>query len=190
MSASVGVCGFGRCGSTMVMTMLDAGGLRPAGDVTATYELAGLEGIAAHIPCPGRSVKLLEYGIHEPPPSGEWHFVWLDRDPFQQAISQLKFARLIAGLRVSSDAVNDLAASLVRDRPRALSALRKQGSVLVLQYEQVLANASRAVRQLAKVAPDSWDRDAAVKAVHDRSPGCLPDCAVEERLARTTRAAS
>lgn len=35
---AIGVCGFGRCGSTMAMSMLIAGGVAPGGDPAPPYE--------------------------------------------------------------------------------------------------------------------------------------------------------
>jgi hypothetical protein len=129
---SVGVCGFGRCGSTMLMAMLDAGGIWPAGDVDSrSYELTDAKQMP-HLPADvlaGRSIKLLDavlYGLV--PPADGWRFIWCDRQPHQQAKSQVKFFRG-AGHKVAARAVKMFEASYERDRPRALAHLVKLGRV-------------------------------------------------------------
>src|SRR5437868_14126670 len=94
---ALGVCGFPRCGSSMTMRMLDAGGLPPiSGSSPGSYELAGLDNLSARATGDfiGHAVKLLDfvqwYGV-EGLPAVPWRFVWLHRDHRQQARSFSKF---------------------------------------------------------------------------------------------------
>lgn len=172
----------------MVMSMLTAGGVEPVeGSSPGSFELSGLDAIAALTTgqLAGRSVKLLDHiGIAGPPPAASWRFIWLDRDPVQQAVSHTKFLIAVGAIEpFDNDArllwlLRDLVASMRRDRPRRLAQLRSLGPVTVLSYEQVLANPGRAARHLAKVAP-GLDRPAAMAVVHDRDGVCRPDLAVE-----------
>lgn len=179
---AVGVCGFGRCGSTMVMSMLAAGGMPIAGNITEPpYELPDVRD-AWKVPLAGRAVKLLDsvlyYGI---PPSPAWRFVWLDRDPVEQARSHIKFVEAVIGTLDEpwEVAVAKSAASFVRDRPKALGALHGQGAVLVLRYERILADPAGTARLLAQQVWPDLNIAAAAGAVHDRDSRCLPDLAVE-----------
>lgn len=180
---AVGVCGFGRCGSSMTMAMLDAGGLAPAmGSQMGSYELRDIRD-AWSVPLAGRAVKLLESVLHfGVPDAPEWRFVWLDRDPVEQAKSQLKLMAPFVG-PFKPDAIDRLARSYEADRPRALRLLRRRGEVLVMQYERVLASPRKAAKQLRQVFPD-LEVDAAAAAVHDRDGRCREDLDVE--LGRTT----
>lgn len=195
---TIGVCGFGRCGSTMLMAMLTAGGVR-AVDGTSTHsgelpDLAAIANLTAD-QLAGRAVKLLDWTLRAPlPPAPAWSFVWIDRDRVQQARSTVKFLHAIGALRRPNDDAPDgaherwasdvrrtiltLDASYRRDRPRALAALRSAGPVVVLNYEQVLANPRRAVRHLRRIAPN-LDGPAAVAAVHQRDGKCRPDLTFE-----------
>lgn len=175
---AVGVCGFGRCGSTMLMTMLVAGGCPPGGATQPPYE--GDFQQLWNLPLGGRAVKLLDsvtyYGV---PSAPTWRFVWLDRDPVEQARSHIKFVNTFVGqVADHDDAVARFAASYQRDRPKTLNLLHGHGSVLVMRYEHVLADPLRAARNLRKVWP-TLDVDAASAVVHDRDGRCRPDLSAE-----------
>lgn len=182
---AIGVCGYGRCGSTMVMEMLDAGGLKPAdGSAPGTYELPHFTA-ARNIPLAGRAVKMLDAALHYGIPAAPaWRFVWLDRDPIEQAKSMVKFMSHFAADEgeLAPDAVERLARSFDQDRPRLLGMLRQRGEVTVLQYERVLAQPRKAAKRLREVFP-ALDVAAAAAIVHDRDGKCRGDLAVE--LART-----
>jgi hypothetical protein len=175
---SVGVCGFGRCGSTMLMAMLDAGGIYPAGDVDSrSYELTDAKQMP-NLPADvlaGRSIKLLDavlYGLV--PRTDGWRFIWLDRQPHQQAKSQVKFFRG-AGHKVPARTVKTFEASYERDRPRALARLVELGRVHIVSYEAVLADPLVAAHALATfLAPDlRLDAAAAATVVHARGARCV-----------------
>lgn len=171
--AAIGVCGFGRCGSTMVMGMLVAGGARC--NVPPTHEEWPLPEYAEL----GQAVKLLDIFRHHPLPlAPAWSFVWLDRDPVQQGRSHIKFGNAMAGLDLPDEAALAYAASYAKDRPGCLSFLRAHGSVLVLQYERILTAPRKAAKALREVYP-ALDVTAAAAVVHPRDGACRPDLSVE-----------
>lgn len=185
---AVGVCGFGRCGSTMVMSMLVAGGMTPGNASEPPYEgdPAALHGRDLS----GTCVKLLDAGEMATVPLGPtaaWRFVWLDRDPIQQAASYVKFLTALApvtGVMPRRGAAGRLALSYLEDRPQLTVMLREIGPVLFLSFEQVLANPRKAARDLRKHVWPGLDVDAAAAVVHVREPQCLPDLSVELALTR------
>lgn len=183
MAHAVGVCGFGRCGSTMVMTMLVAGGATPGGSPTPPYEGDVEEMWARDLT--GTAVKLLDhpatFGV---PYAREWRFVWLDRDPFEQARSYAKFVGQL-GVELNHIKMARLVESYERDRPKLLGQLRRAGTVLVLRYERILANPRRAARRLREVWP-GLDVNAAAAVVHARDGRCLPDLSVEHAISGGT----
>lgn len=184
---SVGVCGFGRCGSTMLMAMLDAGGIPPVDGTSGhSYELTAVADLTRLDPAAldRRAVKLLDAVLHiEIPPAPAWRFVWLDRKPGEQVRSYLKFVHGVLGTPTSRGAVTKLRRSFADDRPRALEKLAALGDVLVLRYEHVLSDPQAAGAQLREFTwpvHDGWFRtyDAA-RAVHRRDGRCRPDLAFE-----------
>lgn len=178
---AVGVCGFGRCGSTMVMTMLVAGGAAPGGATEPPYE-GDMDAIYAADQT-GKVVKLLDHptllGV---PYARNWRFVWLDRDPFEQARSYAKFVRA-AGIELNAVKLARLVESYERDQPKVLGQLRRHGPVLVLRYERILANPRRAARRLREVWP-RLDVNAAAAVVHARDGRCRPDLSAEIAIMR------
>lgn len=169
----------------MMMHMLRAGGIEPCeGSNGHSCELPDLSADRlSRVNLVGRSVKLLDFAQRETLPDADWRFVWVDRDPVQQALSTSKFLHGTTGFRLNGCDVERLADSFARDRPGNLSVLRAYGPVLVFQFERVLARPFRAARSLDRFVSDaefgSFDREAAGSVVHDRGPGCLPDLAFE-----------
>lgn len=180
---AVGVTGFGRCGSSMVMAMLAAGGVPLAGDPSpGSWELSGGVEVAHTLDLSGKAVKLLDsvtyYGL---PPAPSWRFIWLDRDPVEQARSHLKFIRWAAPDEpLLGASVEGFAASYTRDRARVVGAYRRAGYVLVLRYERVLLSPGAAARKLARHIWPGLDCEAAAAVVHERDGRCRPDMSVEE----------
>lgn len=179
---TIGVCGFGRCGSTMVMAMLDAGGCPPvAGSQPGSYELVDILDAYSLSPdqLAGRAVKLLDHQADLGfPAARSWRFVWIDRDSTEQARSVVKFLQSI-GMPTPDGLEQRLAHSYRTDRPGALGQLRRRGPVTVLRYERVLADPRKAAKRLRHV----WaglDVLAAASAVHDRDSRCLPDLDFED----------
>jgi hypothetical protein len=120
----VAVTGFQRCGSSMTMRMLDAGGFPILEDATpGGYEHPGL--IPHRIAdlatlAPGKAVKILEpiyYQDHADGfPDAAWAWIWLDRNPSQQAKSAMTFMRLTLGYRFEPNARFALADAYRMDR--------------------------------------------------------------------------
>ncbi len=182
---TIGVCGFSRCGATMVMRMLDAGGVRPVdGTMDGSYEAAGP--LDWDAPLAGCTVKLLDSIKHGELPPANWRFIWVDRDPNAQTLSTRKFRRLILedlapidDLRTEITQAAHHTNRLAADRPKVLAKYRTLGPVTVVHFERILANPIKAAKQLRKIAP-GLDVHAAAAVVLVRGPECLPDVAIEE----------
>lgn len=181
----IGVAGFGRCGSTMLMTMLDAGGVPPVyGSAPGSYEIGDPEVLCAVPPgqLEGHAVKLLDLFRHDGlPVFSPWRFIWLDRNGAEQGRSVVKFMTW-AGIPVGDELAPEFTAGFARDRPEVLGYLRSRGDVLVLEYERILVNPTKAAKQIARFVEMPFDVQAAAAVVHRRAPQCRPDMAVEEAL--------
>lgn len=180
-SPTIGVCGFGRCGSTMVMAMLDAGGVKPvAGSAPLSYELPGLEALEG-CDLAGKTVKLLDGIQYYDLPEATWRFIWLDRDVKQQAKSFVKFGSAVLGdlFQAGADVEAAIAESYVRDRPTTLAGYRARGLLLTLRYEDVLARPLTAAAQIRRTVAPQLDIERAASAVHVRTGECKPDLAFE-----------
>lgn len=195
----LGVCGFGRCGTTMIMTMLHAGGVEPAaGTMAGSYELRlGPDGAIA-VPdvdgLTGRAVKLLNHVQHFPLPHPElrWGFVWLDRTRIEQARSMVKLLNHNQPRTAHPTAIFKFARSYSDDRPALLKRLQQHGPVAIASFEKTLEDPTSTAELLRGLvadlhgvdAGDRFDVAAAAAAVHDRDPACRPDMYVELLLSR------
>ena len=93
---AIGVCGFGRCGSSMVTEMLAAGGVPLATTTNLTSYEIDLDALPNLGPddFAGRAVKLLDMlhqGFTIPTDGIDWRFIWIDRNAREQALSIYKF---------------------------------------------------------------------------------------------------
>jgi len=179
------VCGFGRCGSSMVMQMLAAGGMPVVGEHPAYEDLDCNPITLPMIPrLDGKAVKLLNPHLDPIPVGPKYRAVWLDRNLMQQARSTVKFLRGVAGITVKPRDAKRIARAGEKDRPRALAALRQalHGEPLVLRFEDILADPLEAAQQLAMICRREMDVQAMARRVLPRSPQCRPDMLIESML--------
>lgn len=182
----IAVCGMARSGTSMMMRMLHAGGIRPiAGTHDRSYELDTLTEIVAAAPHTrhGEAVKLLETLVLHPELDlgGGWRFVYTDRDPREQTKSQMKLLREIGQIPV--DGTYDsrpFERSLRRDRVALLVQCRRRGDTHVVPFEKALESPLQVAHELQRfVAPLAFDPFAAAAIVHVRSAKCAPDLSFE-----------
>ena len=152
------VAGFGRCGSSMMMAMLAAAGLDLHPCSSRAYESDDVK-----TPRGWERIRGAAKALHPffPPPDtspGPFAFIWLDRDPREQAKSAAKFLRVFGRPMTRADR-RKLERSFLNDRGPSLRSLREDypdGSrVLVLSFEEVLANPRAAATQVAKFSGNS-----------------------------------
>lgn len=190
------VAGFGRCGSTLVMHMLDRAGVPTIGRAP-DYELRPIQNAAD---CDwlatlgGHAVKLLTPAYRtvalRPNPIGVYRSIWLDRDPVEQARSQIKLIALSdPTLALDRSAARAMAQSLRRDRRRARAKLRAAGPMLSIRFEQLLTDPSGVARLIASHVARG-DPDEMAAAVLPRGPECQPDMRIESWLRATARPAA
>ena len=181
------VAGLGRCGTTMVMTMLDAGGFPVAGP-RPSYEprdvwRAGrpdMDWLAAQA---GRAVKWIDPTRHFTLPGRmpvKPVVILLERKPREQARSQLK---LLGAQGMGRHAEKAMERSIRRDSPVMRAQLRGSAFVHIIAFEDVLENPYWAARKLGRLVGYHFDRDfddeGAMRAVIPRHWSCAPDLTME-----------
>jgi hypothetical protein len=180
------VAGFGRCGSSLVMQMLAAGGMPTPYSSFPSYEIVDKTKIL--IPTLyGGAVKVLDPHINRPPMGPEYRWIWLDRDPMEQARSMAKFWKAAmmdapTGLpempEFGPDQIDKLAQAFKRDRPRAYGVMLKYtqtSGILKLKFEAILHDPAWAAHLLKGFCPGSvLDENAMAAQVIPRGPECLP----------------
>jgi hypothetical protein len=175
--------GFGRCGTSMVMRMLDVGGVPCIGDHPG-YEddrimLSQPARDKFYQSIGGNSLKLLDPQRFPPPPDLKAFVIWLDRDPIQQAKSALNLMSLMLPgmIDTSRQGIRKLAKSYQLDRPRAHKAgLAQTSPLLKLRFEDIIeAPVTMAEKIGLFLAPcfPKFDAEKAAAEVHRRSAFCL-----------------
>ena len=170
------VSGFGRCGSTMVMTMLQAGGVPWTADASElSGETPGLDAALAAV-TPGHAVKvLLGRAADARAIRGEdRRVVWCSRDPREQAKSMEKFMHRMRLIPPDIPVAAALKQSLPAETVQARRILRRAGTpVLVLDYATALRNPVGAALRIAAFLPQyQVDASAAAEVVQARSARC------------------
>jgi LPS sulfotransferase NodH len=182
MSAEVlVVSGFARCGSSLAMQMLRAGGVRCVGRPPSFEDMRS----APHGPIEdgwfaklrGRAVKVLEPALNRIPARVPRRAIWLDRDPEDQARSYLRFLRFVHGIVLGNEGamVGKLARSLARDRQRSIACLGV--APLIIRFERILAQPAAVADEIATFSALELDRAAmaAVVGRHALEYGVLID---------------
>lgn len=181
----VAVVGFGRCGSTMVMRMLRAGGI-PFSEGAHSYSGEQTEGdIAQAIAAvrPGTVTKLLDPNHPEcrfPPEADSWVFLWLDRDPIQQSRSWAKVCVLFGLDRPTPLKQYEVRKQWAIDRETALNE-KLPGRVHTFRYEDFVNDPAATAQALADALPEyNLDVAAMAAVVHGRKAECRPDLTAED----------
>lgn len=188
------VCGLGRCGTSVTMQMLAAGGVDCAG-AFPSFEVPDIfnrtvdaEWFAAQR---GRAVKHIDPFRSSLPAGVDTVVIWLDRNVREQAKSAIKLGDLLNGFphRPTRQRLRAMMAVLHRDRCRSLKIVRP---ALTLRFEQVLNHPLVAAARIRDVLSPWWpDLDVVVmgNAVVHRSPACAPGLDMETALIAAQRSA-
>lgn len=188
------VAGLGRCGSSLTMQMLAAGGVRCCGTFPDYEEQPTMEGDLSSewlAPWRGAAVKILDPQRLRFSDDVPTVVVWLSRNLRQQTLSQIKFAQSVFHLPpVGRAHARRWEAGLRGDERAALARLRPARR---LRYEEILDDPELAARRLFHVCVDARihvpHRERMAAAVRKRDPRCAPDLSMELALIAEAEAA-
>lgn len=186
------VAGFGRCGSSLIMQMLEAGGMPCAGEYPAFEDehtggefFEGAELDRAWLSqMSGHAIKILDPHRGRIP-VGDYHLVWCSRDQREQAKSQAKFAHLLMGVPISRTTVRQFERSYRADKIPAIRALLDAAPgkpILDLRFEEVLRDPLHAANELAAHCGLRGTVREMSSVVRRRSPLCAPGMDMEMSL--------
>jgi len=176
------VAGLTRCGTSLLLQMLHAGGfpIVPGHMGAPAFEHPANVGGPALPAGAAGAVKWLDPQEHTPPPAVL--SVFLRRDHRQQAKSMAKFLARMDRIPVSRSQRFVLEASLRHDEPRALRALRDAGPVFTTSFESLLASPAVILPCIAELAGHPIDFERALAVMKPRGPRCLPFLLEEQLL--------
>lgn len=179
------VAGFGRCGTALTLAMLAAGGLPIVGSAPIFETLRFTPGRTDAGWLSGQSGRILKWVCPLStwcPEEAQGPVLWLDRDPEEQARSQVKLARAFGDRLPDPEAKVRAVAMHIRHKTSAAqSSAAKQGPVTRLSFESLLSDPLQSARKLAEVFRPFGQLDVgrAAAMVRGRSPECAPQMEVE-----------
>lgn len=181
MTRKLLICGVGRCGTSLVMQMLKAAGLRVPGEHPFhEFEDGAPDGWedqfdAVKWLAPGRATEPLSMDY-------DWRALWLTRNPLEQAKSWVKFSQA-QGVKMSPYPTVRLQEALVHIATETAEgiyiAARTAGAMRVLAFETVLQQPLVAARAIAEMWGAWDDQPSSVRAMVDTVEARGPACASE-----------
>lgn len=176
MTPPIIVAGLGRCGTSLVMQMLHAGGVPCVGQYPA-FEEHDVDLSR----CGGMAVKVLDMPRFKPRIPTDALIIRLTRDTHQQALSQAKMMRLTMGIPINRQQLRAVEASLDRDEGKTSTMIgwRKTRS---LTFEYLLAKPRDAAAEIARFIDRQFDVELAAAQVRQRPSDCAPGLDMELKL--------
>lgn len=174
------VCGFGRCGSTLAMTMLWAGGMPVYADTACGFESEVVDLLPLKTTwmqnAVGRAVKVLNPHINVLPQTYGYNFIWMDRNERDMALSMAKFSRTLIGVNMSHTDQIRLERNLKQDRATVLPLLRRyeESRLLMLNFADIVTRPEEAAETLANFCDCDLNPEKMASVVVRRSPKCYP----------------
>jgi hypothetical protein len=186
------VCGLGRCGSSLTMQMLNAGGIKCNGEYpTFEHDKGSLGGNDPYwlLTQNGKATKILLPHLYEFK-AGDYQFIWVDRDPFEQAKSTFKFMHLINNrigklnvpLEKDGKQIVGMANNYEHDKKRGIDHLEKYGDVFTIDFENIIMFPQSISTILEAILGQELDTEAMANEVQFRPITCGLDMDLEFRL--------
>jgi hypothetical protein len=182
------VCGFGRCGSSLVLQMLKAGGVDCHGEFPAFEpEDVNLDrNMNTLLPkLEGKAAKILDPHRSQWPQAKDVRIIWLDRNFEEQAKSQIKFLKILSGIKVphEKEAIKKLAASYGPDRDACFKIFKnKRFEVMEMFFEDIIENPAQAATNLINFLELDSDPVTMGSVVFKRNPACAKGLEIEAAL--------
>ncbi len=158
------VTGLGRCGTSMVMRMLHAGGMGvycDDGNIGTSFETSDMERLPKEdgwlYGAQGKAFKLLDMHRNRLPRWGDYKIIILVRDPTEQAKSQIKLITALLGESIQPDrkTIRSMAESIRKDMMKCSRICDHNGwYTLVLEFEEIILNPYGNAMQIADFLPE------------------------------------
>jgi hypothetical protein len=177
------VAGLGRCGTSLLMRMLDVAGVPTIGSAPDWESIPNLEllqrdrdGWAAEIE--SKAVKLLDAHRYVLPSLSNARMIWLARDPREQARSMIKLMNAtFRSMTADRSSVRRMAAGIKRDTTPASSNVYGAvgGKGIALTFERLISEPHLTASTLCQFLDlDHRHADKMAAQVVPRRPECLP----------------
>lgn len=174
------IAGLPRCGSSLLMQMLNAAGFRCAGDYPG-FEPEGIfespepEFVDSFL---GGAMKLLDPHRVILPPGRKYQFIFLTRSRRQQAQSIIKFVQATGNARgiITEDGFERMKESLKSDQAVGLKNVTGHGCpILRIRFEDLIERSFPTVTEIVRFLDFAHDEDrftAMMNVIRPRSAQC------------------
>lgn len=171
------VSGMLRSGTSMMMKMLESGGMQLFEDQAISHETKQMLGLPRKWQwlrqCENKAVKILEPLYYRPAAKFDYKIIWMDRDPMQQARSQAKLLAMLSDYSLDSKHLLRLSLSLIEDTPKSVALLESLGPVLRVKFEHIIDRPNEAAHMVAEFIGNLDIREME-RVVIPRTSKCLP----------------
>lgn len=179
------VAGCARSGTTLMMSILQAAGIPVVVDSNASMEFgkvcslpdeyAWMEDIR------GKAVKIIDPKNWPPPAHLPIRWIWMHRNPLEQAKSQLKFLRATFPNGAPPIDLHRLLASIARDNIGVPTWLENTPGWTVhrVAFENLLLAPHVVIEDLGRFLDRFFDVGELAKLIIDRPTSCAPDLSIE-----------
>ncbi len=187
------VSGFQRCGTSLVLQMLKAGGMDvyhdPDTDYPAYENAAQMSGgdFSWLNNIDGKALKWLEPQTYVPPEKFPFDIrvLWMRRDPLEQARSTVKFLTQVAGFDVPLSMVHEFQKSYAEDTPKAAEIWHaRRAKFHMISFESLIEAPETMSITINKICGGGLNEQAMARQVRKRSPRCLPYLLETELMAQ------
>jgi hypothetical protein len=179
------VTGCGRCGSTLLMRMLHAGGVPVIVDNYVSFELKesyflNHKMITSRFK-PGHAIKIIDLFKHKFELTKDFKIIYLKRNIREQGKSQIKLLRETGAVINGSQPHKTMARQIDADNKKALQLFRaKKYNLLVVNFEDLLNSSFETTHEIYHFINDmTLDGEAMLRQIKTRSTDCAPDMSIE-----------
>ena len=178
------VAGLARCGTSLVMQMLNAAGVPCLGSYP-DFEpqcVSLSRDVGALLNLRNVAFKIIDPELHEPEwPKFDAKIIWLNRDPKEQAKSQVKMVRAMGGLTIPIGAWREVKKALIEDKHKCCRWWNRCTSEpLFLSFEDLVDLPLKTAFSITKyLGIDDGKAMAMAACAIPRDSRCAPDMSIE-----------
>jgi len=187
------VCGARRSGVTLLMSMLEASGIKCVGSYPdfdndkLSIKNQNPQWLIDQKPCAVRILDPLGFRFLK----SDYRFIWVNRDYLNNAMSILKVEKVIKlaesdcsikDASITKDKIRRTAKKLIITKQIILLELRKKYNVFETCFEELILTPKSAAQTVANYLDLSLDVEAMARCVIDRPVTCMLDFNIEIQL--------
>ena len=170
------VSSFGRAGSSLVMKMLQAGGYPILANKPGSLEHTGMAQLPTYSTWleDGCAVKINDPHLFTPPKGLDYQFIWLSRDPKQQAKSMIKLNKALwphKEVRSERASMRFKMKFIKKSTPQCLRLFKRLSKrpVIQINFEEIITNPEKISNRIQNYTERKLNINKMIKVVETRA---------------------